>query len=77
MKYGEAAKLGDLSPHQLRHTCAKRLAESGARLEEIAAILGHSSVNTTRRYVEPGREDLRAALERIAPQDSDGRDDDE
>lgn len=65
-RYGELARLGDLSAHQLRHTCAKRLVESGARLEEVAAILGHENLNTTRRYVEPGREDLRKALERLA-----------
>lgn len=64
-QYGDRAKVGDLSAHQLRHTCAKRLIESGARLEEVAAILGHENLNTTRRYVEPGREDLRKALERL------------
>ncbi|HLI56418.1 MAG TPA: tyrosine-type recombinase/integrase, partial [Actinomycetota bacterium] len=65
-RYGDLARLGDLSAHQLRHTAAKRLVESGARLEEVAAILGHENLNTTRRYVEPGREDLRKALERLA-----------
>jgi len=64
-RYGRNAKL-DTSPHELRHTFCHKLAQSGARLEEIATLTGHESIETTRRYVEPGQEELAAAVERIA-----------
>ncbi len=63
---GELAKLPELSCHVLRHTFCRRLAEGGTRLEQIAALAGHSSLDTTRRYVEPGQEELAAAVERLA-----------
>jgi integrase len=50
----------------LRHTFCKNLADKGVRLEMIAALAGHESLETTRRYVEPGQEDLAAAVERLA-----------
>lgn len=40
-----------LTPHVLRHTYATRLAETGASLEEIGEILGHTSMRTTKIYV--------------------------
>ena len=65
--HGRAAGLdADFSPHVLRHTFCRRLAEKGVRLEVIAALAGHESIETTRRYVEPGAEDLRAAVELLA-----------
>lgn len=62
-KYGKAAGLPDLTPHALRHSFCKNLADKKVRLEMIAALAGHESLETTRRYTEPGREDLAAAVE--------------
>jgi site-specific recombinase XerD len=64
-RYGHATKLYDLSPHVLRHTYCHNLAMEGGRLESIAALAGHESIETTRRYVEPGMDDLRALVERL------------
>jgi integrase len=36
--------------HDLRHTCASYLAQSGASLLEVADVLGHRSLAMTRRY---------------------------
>jgi integrase len=36
--------------HDLRHSCASYLAQSGATLLEIADVLGHKSLDVTRRY---------------------------
>lgn len=63
--YAKAADLPEVSCHVLRHTFCRRLAEAGTRLEVIAALAGHESIETTRQYVEPGRDDLRAAVEAI------------
>lgn len=43
--------LGESKVHALRHTFAKAMYESGAKIPEIQAKLGHSSVATTQRYM--------------------------
>jgi site-specific recombinase XerD len=40
-----------VTPHALRHTCATALLRGGADLETVRAILGHSNVATTARYL--------------------------
>ena len=46
----DAAKLQDFKWHDLRHSCASFLAQQGANLLEIGAVLGHRSTSVTRRY---------------------------
>lgn len=36
--------------HGLRHTCATHLLEGGASISQIAALLGHSDLESTRHY---------------------------
>lgn len=62
---GRAAGLDKLTPHQLRHTCAKNLLESGAKITEVSALLGHQKLETTYRYVQPSQTDLERAVEKI------------
>lgn len=45
-----AAGLSDFRWHDLRHSCASFLAQQGANLLEIGAVLGHKSASITRRY---------------------------
>jgi integrase/recombinase XerD len=40
------------SPHALRHTCATNLMRCGVPLEITADLLSHSSIETTRRYLQ-------------------------
>ena len=53
----------ELTPHVLRHTFGKNLINAGVSLEKVAALLGHSNLNTTRLYVTPGQQDLEKAVE--------------
>jgi integrase len=45
-----AAGLTDFRWHDLRHSCASFLAQSGATLVEIGSVLGHSSPSITAKY---------------------------
>ncbi len=58
--------LPELSPHVLRHTFGHNLAVAGTPIQVIADLMGHESLETTRRYVQPGQDDLAAAVERLA-----------
>jgi site-specific recombinase XerD len=40
-----------LAPHDLRRTCAKLCCKSGEDLELIQFLLGHSSIQTTEKYL--------------------------
>ncbi len=63
-EYGRRAGI-EVTPHILRHTFAKALADAGVSAEQIAALLGHSKLETTRRYTQPTGRDLAAAVERL------------
>jgi len=46
----EDADIEDFRFHDLRHSCASYLAQSGASLLEIADVLGHKQISVTKRY---------------------------
>lgn len=48
--------------HALRHTFAMDLLTHGADIVELQTLLGHSSLNTTRRYLTAQPDQLRAAI---------------
>jgi integrase len=51
--------------YDLRHTYASRAVMAGVDLPTLAALLGHTSIQMTMRYVHPAEEDKRAALAKI------------
>ncbi len=64
-KYARAAGVR-LSPHTLRHCFAYRYLETTANdLVGLAAILGHSNLNTTMGYTRKRMEDLEVAVEEM------------
>jgi len=67
LRLGQSAGLERLTPHVLRHTFAKNLVDAKVGLEKIAALLGHSNLNTTRIYVTPNQRDLEQAVELVSP----------
>jgi len=64
-RYAQDAGLDELTPHILRHTFAKNLVNSGVGLEQVAMLLGHSSLNTTKIYITPSQQDLQKAVEKL------------
>jgi site-specific recombinase XerD len=47
----------------MRHTFASRLAHSGLSISELAALLGHSQIQTTLRYANPTAETIQKATD--------------
>jgi site-specific recombinase XerD len=60
----DTAGLKNTRPHELRHTYATRLREDGFDLEQIRALLGHDSLDTTRRYFMASQEEIAELVDR-------------
>jgi len=59
-----AQQVAQVSPHQLRHSLARRLLQNGAQLSEVQRILEHSRLSTTGIDLLPSESDLQQAIER-------------
>ena len=57
-------------PHTLRHTFALEFIRAGGDAFSLQKLLGHSTLDMTRRYVHLADTDLRAAHRRFAPADA-------
>jgi integrase/recombinase XerC len=64
-KYAVKARVGDVSPHDLRHRFGYRMAQP-VPLHRLAQLMGHDSLDTTMRYVQATKQDLQQDVERIA-----------
>ena len=60
-KAAASMKIPQLSPHDLRRSCARLCHACGGELEQIQFLLGHVSVQTTERYIGC-KQRLRAAV---------------
>jgi integrase/recombinase XerD len=65
-KYARLAGLEDVSPHILRHSFGKHLVEEGVDLVTVSTLLGHSRLETTALYTQPGARDLEQAVGKLA-----------
>lgn len=56
----KTAGIVDFRGHDLRHVFATKLRMKGAKLEDIAQLLGHKGLSMTKRYAHLGPEQLHA-----------------
>jgi integrase len=61
----KAAKIKDFRFHDLRHTAASYLAMSGATVPELAAVLGHRTLQMVKRYAHLSDQHTGAVVERM------------
>ncbi len=64
-KYARIADV-EVTPHMLRHTFGKMLIDAGESLDRVAALMGHSDLNTTAKYTRPSICDMEKAVEKLA-----------
>ena len=63
-KLMKKAELPNMSPHDLRHTCATLLLQSGADIKSVQDILGHADARTTLNfYARSDLNQMRNSLE--------------
>jgi integrase/recombinase XerD len=62
---GAAIGHPDLTPHDLRRTCAKLCRKAGGELEQIQLLLGHASIQTTERYLGTQQDLVQAVNDRV------------
>lgn len=60
----ESGLLG-VHPHTMRHSFATYMLDCGADVRQVAALLGHESLETTKRYLHVKNRDLRKVHQKI------------
>jgi site-specific recombinase XerD len=65
-KARKAAHLGHFRMHDLRHSFASAMVNSGMTLYDVKEILGHSNIKTTQRYAHLSNARLKAAAASVA-----------
>lgn len=66
-RFNKSHGLRNVSPHDLRHTCATLLLSNGANVKETQTILGHADASTTLKfYVGTDINALKTASDRLS-----------
>lgn len=55
-----------VTPHMFRHTAATEWVEHGIQVDVIQELLGHAHADSTKVYLHPSRERMRAAVTAVA-----------
>lgn len=60
-----SAGISDFHPHDMRHTCAAWLVQSGVDLYRVRDLLRHKSIQMTERYAHLAPHNVRSAVEAL------------
>ena len=61
-----AAGLSDVRMHDLRHSMASNMVNSGRSIYEVSKVLGHSQLKTSQRYAHLSQTTLLEAVDAAA-----------
>lgn len=66
-RFMKSNSLPDMSPHDLRHSCATLLLSSGADIKSVQEILGHTNASTTLNfYIRTDLNQMQTATNKLA-----------
>ena len=65
-KLADRAGVDHVHPHKFRRTLATGLARHGMPIQEVARVLGHEKIDTTMRYVNLNKDDIKHDYRRFA-----------
>ena len=67
---GRKASVGDVHPHRFRHTAAVQFLRNGGDLFSLQKMLGHTTLEMVRYYVELSQEDVKKVHKTASPADN-------
>lgn len=67
---GKKAKIKNVHPHRFRHTFAIQFIRNGGNAFTLSYIMGHESMETTKRYIKLAQLDIKEAHEIGSPVDN-------
>ena len=65
-KLGKAAQVDNVHPHRYRRTLATNLLDKGMNIQDVAEILGHADLKTTRIYCFISQNNVKQAYQKFA-----------
>jgi integrase/recombinase XerD len=66
----KASEVDNLHPHACRHTFSVRYLVNGGDAFSLQKILGHTSLEMTRKYVNMASDDVKEKHRRFSPMDN-------
>jgi len=68
-RLGKRASIPNVHPHKFRHTFAIEFLRNGGNVFELQQLLGHSDLETAKKYIYLAQTDLETSIRKASPVD--------